>query len=173
MPYCHIFKFGTKVELSAMKLKNDVQLKIVEDKIMLPTITRRTLNPFLSNFLDDDFFPVLTNRTSSLPAVNIKESDKNFMLELAVPGMDKKDLKIDINDDVLTISAGTKDEKEENVEGYKRKEFSYSTFCRSFYLPENVDGEKIAANYKDGILSVELPKLGEEKSKLSRQIKIS
>jgi HSP20 family protein len=139
---------------------------------MLPTI-RRTFNPFLSNLFDDEFFPVLTNRTSSMPAVNIKESDKDFVLELAVPGTDKKDLKIDINDDVVTISSESRSEKEEDNDGYKRKEFSYSTFCRSFYLPENVNRDKIQASYKDGILKVELPKQEEDKNKLSKQIKIS
>jgi HSP20 family protein len=148
-------------------------LKIMEDKAMLPTITRRSYSPFLSNLFDDDFFPMLTNRTSSMPAVNIKENDKNFTLELAVPGMDKKDLKIDINEDVLTISSETRNETEENTDGYKRKEFSYSSFCRSFYLPENVNRDKIEASYKDGILSVELPKMEEEKNKISKQIKIS
>jgi HSP20 family protein len=147
-------------------------LKIMEDKTMLPSITRRTFSPFLSNLFDDDFFPALTSRTSSMPAVNIREDDKNFTLELAVPGMDKKDLKIDINEDVLTIGAEAKNETEENTEGYKRKEFSYSSFCRSFYLPENVNRDKISAAYKDGILSVELPKNDEEKAKLSKQIKI-
>ncbi len=140
---------------------------------MLPTITRRTYSPFLSNLFDDDFFPVLSNRTSSMPAVNIKENDKNFFLELAVPGMDKKDLKIDISDDVLTISSENKSEVEEEKDGYKRKEFSYSSFCRSFYIPENVNREKIGASYKDGILSVELPKQEEEKNKITKQIKIS
>jgi HSP20 family protein len=140
---------------------------------MLPTITRRGYNPFLSNLFDDDFFPVLSNRTSSMPAVNIRENEKNFTLDLAIPGMDKKDLKIDINEDVLTISSETSNETEDNSDGYKRKEFSYSSFCRSFYLPENVNKEKIAASYKDGILSVELPKQEEEKSKISKQIKIS
>ncbi|MCU0455789.1 MAG: Hsp20/alpha crystallin family protein [Bacteroidales bacterium] len=139
---------------------------------MLPTITRRTFSPLLSNLFDDDFFPTLTSRTSSMPAVNIRENEKNFTLDLAVPGMDKKDLKIDINEDVLTISAETRNENEENNEGYKRKEFSYTSFCRSFYLPENVTKEKIAASYKDGILSVELPKNDEEKAKLTKQIKI-
>jgi HSP20 family protein len=139
---------------------------------MLPTI-RRTFSPFLSNLFDDEFFPVLTNRTSSMPAVNIKESDKDFILELAVPGIDKKDLKIDINDDVVTISSESRSEKEEDNDGYKRKEFSYSTFCRSFYLPENVNRDKIQASYKDGILKVELPKHEEDKNKISKQIKIS
>ena len=141
---------------------------------MLPTITRRSFRPFyMPNLFDDDFFPVLSNRTSSMPAVNIREDEKKYFLELAIPGMDKKDLKIDINEDVLTISSENKSETEENRDGYKRKEFSYSSFCRSFYIPENVDREKIEANYKDGILSVELPKQEEEKNKITREIKIS
>ena len=140
---------------------------------MLPTISRRTFSPFLSSIFDDDFFPVLTSRTSSMPAVNIKEDEKSYILELAVPGMDKKDLKIDINEDVLTISSETKNETEEEKDGYKRKEFSYSSFCRSFYIPDNVNRDKIGASYKDGILNVELPKLEEGKNKITKQIKIS
>ncbi|MCX6255843.1 MAG: Hsp20/alpha crystallin family protein [Bacteroidia bacterium] len=141
---------------------------------MLPTITKRSFRPFyMPNLFDDDFFPVLPNRTSSMPAVNIREDEKNFVLELAIPGVDKKDLKIDINEDVLTISSEIKNETEESKDGYKRKEFSYSSFCRSFYIPENVNRDKIEANYKDGILSVGLPKELEEKNKITRQIKIS
>ncbi|MBN2862564.1 MAG: Hsp20/alpha crystallin family protein [Bacteroidales bacterium] len=145
----------------------------MEDKAMLPSISRRTFSPFLSNLFDDDFFPVVSNRTSSMPAVNIKENEKNYTLELAVPGMDKKDLKIDINEDVLTISSETKNETEEENDGYKRKEFSYSSFCRSFYIPDNVNKDKIGASYKDGILTVEIPKMEEEKNKITKQIKIS
>jgi HSP20 family protein len=141
---------------------------------MLPTITRRSFRPFyMANLFDDDFFPTLSGRTSSMPSVNIREDEKNYVLELAVPGIDKENLKIDINEDVLTISSESKNEQEENREGYKRKEFSYSSFCRSFYIPENVNKEKIEANYKDGILNVELPKQEEEKSKITRQVKIS
>jgi HSP20 family protein len=141
---------------------------------MLPTFTRRSFRPFsMSNLFDDDFFPVLNNRTSSMPAVNIREDEKQYNLELAVPGMEKKDLRIDINEDVLTISSETKNETEENRDGYKRKEFSYSSFCRSFYIPENVNRDKIEANYKDGILTVGLPKQEEEKTKITRQISIS
>ena len=108
-----------------------------------------------------------------MPAVNIREDEKKFTLDLAIPGIDKKDLKIDINDDLLTISSETKNESEESKEGYKRKEFSYSSFCRSFQIPENINRDKIEANYKDGILSVVLPKVDEEKSKITRQVKIS
>ncbi|MGA2406804.1 MAG: Hsp20/alpha crystallin family protein [Bacteroidales bacterium] len=141
---------------------------------MLPTITRRSFRPFyMPNIFDDDFFPVLSNRTSSMPAVNIREDEKNYILDLAIPGIDKKDLKIDMNEDVLTISSEIKNESEESKDGYKRKEFSYSSFCRSFYIPENVNRDKIDANYKDGVLSVELPKQEEEKNKITRKIEIS
>jgi HSP20 family protein len=146
----------------------------MEDKTMLPTISERTFRPFyMPSFFDDDFFPVLNTRTSSMPAVNIREDEKRFTLDLAVPGIDKKELKIDINEDVLTISSETKNESEESRDGYKRKEFSYSSFCRSFQIPENINKDKIEANYKDGILSVTLPKAEEEKHKISRQVKIS
>ena len=141
---------------------------------MLPTITRRSFRPLsMPNLFDDDFFPVVTNRTSSMPAVNIREDEKHFRLDLAIPGIDKKDLKIDINEDVLTISSETKSDSEETRDGYKRKEFSYTSFCRSFYIPENVDRDKIDASYKDGVLSVSLPKQEEEKTKITREVKIS
>jgi len=173
MSLCRTVLFGTEIEnmIAETKMYN---LKIMEDKAMLPTIARRNFRPFyMGSIFDDDFLPVMSNNTSSMPAVNIREDDKGFMLDLAVPGIDRKDLKIDINKDVLTISSETKNESEENRDGYKRKEFSYSSFSRSFQIPENVNREKIEANYKDGILSVALPKFEEEKSKISRQIKIS
>ena len=141
---------------------------------MLPTITRRSFRPFyMSDIFDDTFFPVLQNSTGSTPAVNIREDEKNYSIELAVPGMDKKDLKIDVNADVLSVSSESQHENEEKKDGYRRKEFSYTSFVRNFYIPENVDRDKIEASYKDGILSVSLPKQEEEKSKLIRQINIS
>jgi HSP20 family protein len=141
---------------------------------MLPLITRKSYRPFyVPGIFNDDFFSVFPNRTSSMPAVNIKEDEKSYTLDLAIPGIDKNDLKIDINEDVLTLSSETKNETEENTDGYRKKEFSYSSFCRSFYIPENVNREQIAANYKDGVLSVTLPKQEVDKTKLSREIKIS
>jgi HSP20 family protein len=146
----------------------------MEDIAMLPMITRRSYKPFLwSSLFDDDFFPVVSGRNTSMPAVNIKEDEKKFTLDLAVPGIDKKDLKIEINEDVITISSEHSDEKVDSRDDFKRREFSFTTFCRSFYLPENVSKDKIEANYKDGILSVVLPKDEEEKVKLAREIKIS
>jgi HSP20 family protein len=141
---------------------------------MLPLITRKSYRPFyVPGIFNDDFFSVFPNRTSSMPAVNIKEDEKSYTLDLAIPGIDKNDLKIDINEDVLTLSSETKNETEENTDGYRKKEFSYSSFCRSFYIPENVNRDQIAANYKDGVLSVTLPKQEVDKTKLSREIKIS
>ncbi len=141
---------------------------------MLPTITRRSYRPlYMPNLFNDDFFTGSSNRSVSMPAVNIREDDKKYHLDLAIPGIDKKDLKIDINEDVLTISSEIKHENEENGDGYKRKEFSYSSFSRSFYIPENVNRDKIEANYKDGVLTVGLPKQEEDKTKITRQVKIS
>ena len=140
---------------------------------MLPTISTRSFRPFyMPGFFDDDLFPMTNNRSNSLPAVNIREDEKRFILDLAVPGIEKKDLKIEFHEDILTISSEIKNESEESSDGYKRKEFSYSSFSRSFQIPENINKDKIEANYKDGILSVALPK-AEEKNKISRQIKIS
>ena len=141
---------------------------------MLPTISTRSFRPFyMPGFFDDDLLPMSNNRSNSLPAVNIREDEKRFILDLAVPGIEKKDLKIEFHEDILTISSEIKNESEESSDGYKRKEFSYSSFSRSFQIPENINKDKIEANSKDGILSVSLPKAEEEKSKISRQIKIS
>lgn len=141
---------------------------------MLPVISTRTFRPFfMSNLFEDDLFPVWSGNCTSTPAVNIREDEKKYSLELAVPGMDRKDVKIDINEDVLTVSSEKKTETDESQNGYRRKEFSYSSFCRNFYIPENVNSEKIEARYKDGILTVELPKHEEDKNRLTRQIKIS
>jgi HSP20 family protein len=141
---------------------------------MLPTITRRSFRPFyMPNIFDEDLFTGLSNRTASTPAVNIKEDEKKYSLELAIPGINKNDLKIDIKEDVITISSEMKKESEENSDGYKRKEFSYSAFSRSFYVPENVNKEKIEASHRDGVLYVTLPKEDEQKSKISKTIEIS
>ncbi len=141
---------------------------------MLPMITKRSFRPFfMPSLFEDEMFPSLSNSANiTKPAVNIREDDKKYSLELAVPGIDKKDLKIEVNEDILTISMEQKQEKEEEVAGYKRREFSYSSFCRSFYLPEDTNQDKIDASYKDGILTVDLHKT-EEKAKLSKMVKIS
>jgi HSP20 family protein len=135
---------------------------------------------FFDDFLGRDLSDWLTTgslyRESSVPAANIKETDKDFTVELAAPGMEKKDFNIEMENNVMKISSEKKDEIEEKDEdgNYFRKEFSYHSFQRSFRIPENVvNVDKIQANYKDGVLSIRLPKLDEKVTKPTRQIKIS
>lgn len=112
---------------------------------------------------------------STLPAVNVVENKDEFQIDVAAPGMDKKDFKLNYDNGRLTISSEKKDEKEEK-EGkvVTRREFSYQSFQRSFTVPENViNAEKISANYDNGILHVKLPKREEVKPKPAREIKIS
>jgi HSP20 family protein len=112
-----------------------------------------------------------TPRTGNLPAVNIHEDEKQFVLEFAVPGMNKEDFKINLEEQVLTVSSETKEEKEEQEDNFTRREFYYNGFSRSFTIPDNIDTNKIKADYKDGILKITLPKSKE--ARLSREIKIS
>ncbi|XMO86259.1 Hsp20/alpha crystallin family protein [Algibacter sp. AS12] len=136
--------------------------------------------PTLSNWLDDIFnrdlpsvFASNFNTSITLPKVNIKESTDDFTVEMAVPGLKKSDFQIDIDDKVLSISTETQKESEQKEENYTRREFGYSSFKRTFTLPESVNDEKINATYKEGILSILLPKKEEAKQKPARSIKIS
>lgn len=116
------------------------------------------------------------NKMFNTPAVNIKETDKSFELDLAVPGMDKKDFKIELNDCRITISAKHEHKVEETneKERYSRREFSYQSFSRSFVLAEDlIDTETINAKYENGILNVSLPKKSNTQINLSREIQIS
>lgn len=121
---------------------------------------------FLSNFFD-------TQTGISMPSVNIVEGKNDFRIEVAAPGLEKKDFKINLENNVLTISS-VKEVKDEQVDDkYMRREFSYSSFQRSFALPNTVDAEKINANYKDGVLNLVIPKKEEAKEKPARTISIS
>jgi HSP20 family protein len=115
-----------------------------------------------------------SDTNTTLPAVNIKENADAFMVEMAAPGMAKEDFKIELNNDLLTISSEKKNEKEtKEGETYTRREYSYQSFSRSFTLPNTVDGEKISAKYENGVLSIEIPKKEEAKPKPAKQISIS
>ena len=127
----------------------------------------------LEDFLNEDFGSKLDfYGGTSMPAVNIKDSDTGVTIELAAPGMKKTDFHIDLNESILTISAEEKTEKEETEDNYTRKEFGYKSFKRSFNLPETIDFEKISAKYTDGILYLNLPKI-EEVRKPVKTIEIS
>lgn len=106
----------------------------------------------------DEFFNL--GKVMNVPAVNVSETDKDFRLTFAAPGMDKKDFKVEAFDDMLTISAEKeKEEKEEKNGRYNRREYNYSSWSRSFTLPENCDLGKIDANYLNGELKIMIPKL--------------
>jgi HSP20 family protein len=145
----------------------------MEEKVMLAKFNR-TYPSFLDDFFGRDFYPVRYERNGfkSLPAINITEGDDGYTIEVAAPGLDKKDFKIDLEKDRLTIASVREDSKEESNERYTRREFRYTNFSRSFTLPETVNGEKISASHKDGILYVNIPKLEEAKEKPARQIAI-
>jgi len=132
-----------------------------------------TLSSVFDEFLNNSFFNNdFTDAT--MPAVNIKEGEKSYELEFAVPGLNKKDFNIDLNHNVLTVSYEKKNEEAKTEENYTRREYSYESFQRSFTLPEGkVNYDKIKANYKDGILKIELPKRDEVITKANQKIAIS
>ena len=110
---------------------------------------------------------------SSMPAVNIRETDNEFAVDVAAPGMKKDDFKIELDNNMLTISSEREQQEEKKEGDYCRREFSYSSFKRSFSLPENmVNTEKINAKYEDGVLVIHLPKKEEAKPKPVRTIRI-
>ena len=138
-------------------------------------------NSLMPNFFDI-FDGILGNNIADFtgsdylaksPSVNIIETDNSYDLELSVPGFNKENISINVENDVLTIKGETKTEKEENKKSYTRHEFSYSSFTRSFNLNDQVRGDKIGADYKDGILTITIPKKEEAKKGLAREIKIS
>ena len=127
----------------------------------------------LDEFFNDGWnFPILNRSTNWLPSVDIKETDDAYTITADLPGMKKKDVKVTLNDGVLEITGERTVENKEDNSTYHRRERSYGSFCRSFNLPETVLEEKITASFKDGILSVEVPKAEEVKPK-SHEIKIS
>jgi len=146
------------------------------------TIVKRNGTPSMlpdlwDNFFNKDIFgwnSNLANEGQSLPAVNIKETNDDYLVEMAAPGMKKEDFKIELDGTALTISSERKEENTNNEEGnYSRREFSYQSFYRTFHLPKDVvDSEKINAKYEDGILKLIIPKREEAKQKPARLINI-
>jgi HSP20 family protein len=108
-----------------------------------------------------------------LPAVNIKEDDNGFHVEVAAPGLSKEDFNVEVENDVLTIYSEKESKNKTEDSDYMRREFSYSSFKRTFTLPENVvDVDKVKASYNNGVLNISLPKREEVKPKPARTIKI-
>lgn len=132
----------------------------------------RRVSPF------DNFFSDFLNEAGKFttrftePAVNIVESADSYRIEVAAPGLSKADFKVNVEKDVLTVSSDKKSETEETGENYTRKEFHYSTFSRSFTLPDSVDSTKIEGKYDNGVLNLVLPKREEAKVQPAREITI-
>ena len=126
----------------------------------------------MNDFFVPDWLGGVDKVRAILPAVNIKEDEKGYHLELRIPGGKKEDFNIEVDNDTLTISNEVKTNTETNEERYTRREFSYSAFKRAFVLPETVDGTKIDASYEAGILRLALPKKEEALPKPKRLIEI-
>lgn len=142
----------------------------------MATLIRRSSLPTLSDFLEDiweDRDLSMGSQKITMPAVNVKETDDHFKIEVAAPGFDKKDFNINIENNVLTISSEKQIEEKQDNEKISRREYSYGSFQRSFSLPNTVDSDKISANYENGLLKIQVPKREESKAKPPKQIKIS
>ena len=140
----------------------------------------RFLSDWPSSLLDRDFFDVESNMLPArlgvnIPSVNIRETPKEYVLEVAAPGLERKDFNIEVDNRTLTISAEKEEKKEEKREedGYSRKEYSFNSFSRSFTLPDNVKDSDIDAKYDNGILKVTVPKEKETAGKAVKKITVS
>ena len=140
--------------------------------MMTPMMRTNNWIPAVFNdFFDTDYMP---RANCTAPAINVKDTDKAYVVELAAPGMQKEDFNVHVNDEGnLIIKMEKKQEnKEDKSARYLRREFSYSKFEQTLLLPDDVKREDIKAKVEHGVLTVELPKVVEEKVKLSRQIEI-
>lgn len=135
-----------------------------------PTREMPMLHNRYSRFFDDSFFRLArieddTNPGQWNPAVDLYEKDDHYVLQAELPGVDKNDIKVDLKDRVLTLSGERTYDNEVKAENYYRKERSCGKFQRAFTLPADVDSDKITAEFKDGLLRVEIPKPEEKKAK--------
>jgi len=147
----------------------DSTMSLVRFSNHLPSMFDRFFEGDLFDWSNHNFS--MTNTT--LPSVNIKENTGEFKVEVAAPGFDKDDFKLELNHDVLTISSEKQIENEaKENEHYSKREFSYQSFTRSFTLPDSADSERIDASYDKGILHVSIPKREDAKPKPSRMIEI-
>lgn len=144
-------------------------MTLVQFNSRLPMFDR--MFPELSDITENMMTEELFRSENWMPSINVKEHKNDFQIEVAAPGFTKKDFEVSITDDVLTISAESKKEKEEKDENYSRREFYHNSFTRTFTLPKSIDlHKKIKANYENGILSIQLEKMeaakGLEKKKM-------
>lgn len=126
-------------------------------------------NDVFDSIFNDTFFS--DRMVSRVPAANISETPDHYHVELAVPGLKKKDFKINLERNVLSISADQRSENKREERIYSKREYTYSSFVRSFNLPESADENGIQASYVDGVLAIDIPKREDAKT-ISRQIEI-
>jgi len=134
-----------------------------------PALFDNFFKPWNEWFENDNNFG---SRLARIPSVNITENKDEYNVSLAVPGMKKDDFKIDVDGNMLTISCEKEEAKEEKDKKYTRKEYSYSSFSRTFTLPDEVNREKIDARYEDGLLKISLPRKEEVKKFAAKQIAV-
>lgn len=140
--------------------------------------TKPTAHSLLEEFFPRDImewsFKNFTDIGSTMPSVNLSETDREYQIDLAAPGMKKEDFKVEIEDKTISIASEKEERFEETnkKENYTRKEFNYTSFCRSFHLPDAAEKEKIEAIYKDGILHVTIPKKVNRSSNSKKSIPI-
>jgi HSP20 family protein len=145
---------------------------------LLKTNTGRIKPATLSNFFDPyfkrDWADIFgKDMVDTIPAANIAETNGSYMVELAAPGLKKEDFKIKVDGDMITISSEKETETKSEEKDYSRREYNYTSFSRSFQLPESIDQEKIKATYADGLLRVDLPKKTVSESQSARKITVS
>jgi HSP20 family protein len=148
----------------------DYTMSLLKRKSNVPSL-------FSSFFESDPFFNTdwISSRylASQVPSANISESNGEFQVELAVPGMNKDDFEVTCDNGLLTISAEKEEERKKEDKNYTRREYNYSSFSRSFTLPESVKSEEVRAKYENGVLKVMVPKTEAAKKQARKEIKIS
>jgi HSP20 family protein len=151
--------------MTLVKFRNGnrfANLPEIEGSLSLPSFFSDALDRLWS---DDN--------VSWMPSVNIREGAEDFRIDLAVPGMSKEDFKVEVENNILSVSGERKEEKKEENEKVTRSEFHYGSFKRSFNLPESANSENISANYKDGILSLSIAKHESAKPKAKKLISVA
>jgi HSP20 family protein len=149
--------------MSLVKFKNGTGMGIpaIERPLSFPSLFSETFDRLWS---DED--------VNWMPSANIRERGEDFMIDLAVPGMNKKDFKVEVDNGLLTVSGERKEESKEENETLTRREFHYGSFKRSFSLPESANPDNVKATYKDGVLSLTIAKREESKLKPKKTIHI-
>jgi HSP20 family protein len=146
-------------------------MSIVRYNSVLNDFVPTSFNNLIDRFFNDSLTRRGGSQYSFVPRVDIKEGEKAFEIQVAVPGVNKEDFAINVKDNYLTVSGERKIRKEKNEDNFHSIETQYGTFSRSFSLPENVDGEKITARYINGILEITIPK--DEKKLVKSTIQVN